>query len=634
MDESSTSQSQLWTDSVDENTIAENEATHDVIDHMKESSPTRGGRARSVPIENEIMQNVTPDGVISLYKTIDACDNGIEGRRLQKKIEKLDVLGKRKVALEAGEKADHEIATRRGLDEHIVKLNDSDIERLGMHEENETTREMKQPRPAKQMAAQGRLADNQLQGTTIQHAIAKGNFRKLLNEQKETYQEVMDVHEREHNERTRALLQLKKNTEVANSQTQGENAMDTKVENKQKQEFDAILADGRNPYEEFRRREQQAEFKADKQKLIEKETRNKNEIAPKIVREEMQVVGQREVVLPKFSREDIDNSIGTKAKDLNTTNSIGNTSDKTQGMTIFEQKRSQRKRLRLQKWRRMMSQWEHFEQKYPGKIRQRIRKGIPNILRGHMWMSLTGAGVAKYHNANVYTECLYAPNSGLEETISRDISRTFPKHQQFRVTGGLGQRSLFQVLRAYSVYNPAVGYCQGMGYICALLLCYLNEEDAFWTMVSVMQKHQMEGLYREGLPKLQLYHIVLEKLMRLYLPNIASHLFDNLSMLPSMFASKWLLTIFTYSFPLDVVVRVWDIFMSEGWTIVFKVSLALVNLLRDDIMRETNFENVLRMLEEYPLSVPGRTIISAALQIPLSTIDLQRIERETIEETT
>ena len=104
-------------------------------------------------------------------------------------------------------------------------------------------------------------------------------------------------------------------------------------------------------------------------------------------------------------------------------------------------------------------------------------------------------------------------------------------------------------------------------------------------------------------------------------------------MLPSMFASKWLLTIFTYSFPLDVVVRVWDIFMSEGWTIVFKVSLALVNLLRDDIMRENNFENVLRMLEEYPLSVPGRTIISAALQIPLSTIDLQTIEQETIKET-
>ena len=94
--------------------------------------------------------------------------------------------------------------------------------------------------------------------------------------------------------------------------------------------------------------------------------------------------------------------------------------------------------------------------------------------------------------------------------------------------------------------------------------------------------------------------------MRVHLPVIASHLFDNLSMLPSMFASKWLLTVFTYSFPLDVVVRVWDIFMSEGWTIVFKVALALVGLLKDDILKESNFENVLRMLEEFPLSVPGR----------------------------
>eukprot|EP00943_MAST-04B_sp_MAST-4B-sp1_P004690 g4690.t1 len=634
MDGSSASQSQLRMDSVDENMIAENEASDGVIDDLNEPSPTRRGRARSLPIENEIMQkHVTPDNVISLYKTVDACDDETERGRLQKKIEELDVLGKRKVALEAGEKADHEIAKRCELEGHIVKLNDN-IERLGMHEQNETTRNLKRKIPLKQMTAQDKLTDNQVQGTKIQHAIAKDNFRKLLNEQKETYQDVVGVHDREHNEQNRALLQLKKSTEVANLQMQGETTMDTYVEIKQEQEVDAILADGRNAYEEFRRREQQTEFKADKQKLIEKDMPNKNEVVAEIVKEKMHVIGRREEGLQNFSRESMDNDIGTKATDLNAMNHIANTSDKTQGMTIFEQKRSQRKRLRLQKWRRMMSQWEHFEQKYPGKIRQRIRKGIPNILRGHMWMSLTGAGVAKYHNANVYNECLFAPNSGLEETISRDISRTFPKHQQFRVTGGLGQRSLFQVLRAYSVYNPAVGYCQGMGYICALLLCYLNEEDAFWTMVSVMQKHQMEGLYREGLPKLQLYHIVLEKLMRLYLPNIASHLFDNLSMLPSMFASKWLLTIFTYSFPLDVVVRVWDIFMSEGWTIVFKVSLALVNLLRDDIIRETNFENVLRMLEEYPLSVPGRTIISAALQIPLSTIDLQRIERETIEETT
>ena len=46
-----------------------------------------------------------------------------------------------------------------------------------------------------------------------------------------------------------------------------------KIEEKQKRNL--IYEDGRNPYEEFRRRKQQAKLKADKKKLIEKEIKNK-----------------------------------------------------------------------------------------------------------------------------------------------------------------------------------------------------------------------------------------------------------------------------------------------------------------------------------------------------------------------
>ena len=386
MDESSTNQSQLWRDSIDENTIAENEATDEIIDDMKDPSPVRKGR-RSSPTKKEIIQkHMTPGGVVSSYKTVAACEDELERGRLQEKIEKaqLDVMAKRKVALEAREKADREIAKRRELEQHIVKLN-NDIERLGPHKENvilvqkvskelaqteyqlreqkqfeereiklmyhsekeadyadmllekysdavgvlerhkveerdeskivaryrnkkeqqsamrfEKRRKKKQARFAKQMAAQDKLADNQVQVTKIQHAIAKDNYRTLLKEQKETYKEVMDVHAKEHDERTRALLKLKKSTEVANAQMQGKTAKkkarEKKIEQKQKQEFDAILADGRNPYEEFRRRKQQAKFKADKQKLIEKEIYNKNEIARKMIKEEIHFVKEDKVI--------------------------------------------------------------------------------------------------------------------------------------------------------------------------------------------------------------------------------------------------------------------------------------------------------------------------------------------------
>lgn len=40
-----------------------------------------------------------------------------------------------------------------------------------------------------------------------------------------------------------------------------------------------------------------------------------------------------------------------------------------------------------------------------------------------------------------------------------------------------------------------VGYCQGMSQITALLLIYMNEEDAFWALVKLLSghKHSMHG---------------------------------------------------------------------------------------------------------------------------------------------
>lgn len=41
-----------------------------------------------------------------------------------------------------------------------------------------------------------------------------------------------------------------------------------------------------------------------------------------------------------------------------------------------------------------------------------------------------------------------------------------------------------------------VGYCQGMSQITALLLMFMNEEDAFWALVKLLSgpKHAMHGM--------------------------------------------------------------------------------------------------------------------------------------------
>jgi len=50
--------------------------------------------------------------------------------------------------------------------------------------------------------------------------------------------------------------------------------------------------------------------------------------------------------------------------------------------------------------------------------------------------------------------------SASELEIIRDISRTFPSHIFFQQRHGPGQRSLYNILKAYSVYDRDVGYVQ------------------------------------------------------------------------------------------------------------------------------------------------------------------------------
>ena len=49
---------------------------------------------------------------------------------------------------------------------------------------------------------------------------------------------------------------------------------------------------------------------------------------------------------------------------------------------------------------------------------------------------------------------------------------------------------------------------QGMGFIAGLLLLYMCEEDAFWTLTALLKgavHAPLEGLFRPGLPLLQQY---------------------------------------------------------------------------------------------------------------------------------
>lgn len=92
-----------------------------------------------------------------------------------------------------------------------------------------------------------------------------------------------------------------------------------------------------------------------------------------------------------------------------------------------------------------------------------------------------------------------------------------------------------------------------MGFLAALFLSYMPEEDAFFMFRALMQDapHRLCDLYAPGLPKVGLLEHTLQGLLNRTMPKLAAHM-HGLGLHPTMYAAQWFLTIFTYNFPFAV----------------------------------------------------------------------------------
>lgn len=144
----------------------------------------------------------------------------------------------------------------------------------------------------------------------------------------------------------------------------------------------------------------------------------------------------------------------------------------------------------MAKWRGMLSEgWEVYASGHRSKAKRRIRRGIPDCFRGYMWQRLSGATeyLRKPENRGLYQKLLHSGTSEWEGQIAKDTHRTLPSHIFFRDANAMGQQSLFNVLKAYSLYDPDLGYMQGMAFVSAVLLLYMDEEQVFWMLVTLLQ---------------------------------------------------------------------------------------------------------------------------------------------------
>ncbi|KAM4712061.1 USP6 N-terminal-like protein isoform 2-T2 [Anableps anableps] len=241
---------------------------------------------------------------------------------------------------------------------------------------------------------------------------------------------------------------------------------------------------------------------------------------------------------------------------------------------------------RTTKWLKMLKSWEKY--KNSDKLFRRIYKGVPLQLRGEVWCLLLDIPKIKEEKKDFY-EKLKARARALSPDIRQidlDVNRTYRDHIMFMHRYDVKQQALFHVLTAYSMYNTEVGYCQGMSQITALLLIYMNEEDAFWALVKLLsgQKHAMHGFFIPGFPKLMRYQEHHDRILKKTMPKLKQHL-DNQEVFTSLYTMKWFFQCFLDRTPFTLTLRIWDIYILEGERVLPAMSYTILKLHKKHLMK-------------------------------------------------
>ncbi|KAL7370772.1 hypothetical protein ABVT39_010677 [Epinephelus coioides] len=241
---------------------------------------------------------------------------------------------------------------------------------------------------------------------------------------------------------------------------------------------------------------------------------------------------------------------------------------------------------RTTKWLKMLKSWDKY--KNSEKLVRRVYKGIPLQLRGEVWCLLLDIPKIKEEKKDFY-EKLKARARGLSPDIRQidlDVNRTYRDHIMFMHRYDVKQQALFHVLTAYSMYNTEVGYCQGMSQITALLLIYMNEEDAFWALVKLLsgQKHAMHGFFIPGFPKLMRFQEHHDRVLKKMMPKLKQHL-DSQEVFTSLYTMKWFFQCFLDRTPFTLTLRIWDIYILEGERVLPTMSYTVLKLHKKHLMK-------------------------------------------------
>ncbi len=103
----------------------------------------------------------------------------------------------------------------------------------------------------------------------------------------------------------------------------------------------------------------------------------------------------------------------------------------------------------------------------------------------------------------------------------------------------------------------------------------MPEEEAFCILVRLMNHYHLRDLFIQDMPGLHMHLYQFERLLEDLEPALYCHLHRR-GISPHLYATQWFLSLFAYRFPLQLVLRIYDLIFSEGLSAILKFGIVLM----------------------------------------------------------
>ncbi|XP_005987763.1 TBC1 domain family member 2B [Latimeria chalumnae] len=263
------------------------------------------------------------------------------------------------------------------------------------------------------------------------------------------------------------------------------------------------------------------------------------------------------------------------------------------------------------KWENYFASTMNREMVRSPELKNLIRWGIPHEHRSKVWKWCISIHVKKFKDGfcpgyfdSLLKKALEMQNPASKQ-IELDLMRTLPNNKHYASPTSEGIQKLRNVLLAFSWRNPDIGYCQGLNRLAAIALLYLEQEDSFWCLVTIVEIFMPRDYYTKTLLGSQVDQRVFKDLMCEKLPRLYAH-FEQYKVDTSLITFNWFLVVFVDSVVSDILFKIWDSFLYEGPKVIFRFALALFKYKEEEILKLQDSMSIFKYLRYFT-----RTILDA-----------------------